>query len=230
MGLDVVELIIRVEEEFGIAIEDEEASYLETVGQLHLCILSKTGLLDVKRCQSSATFYQLRRALTDLAVAPRQSIRPNTPIATLVPAANCRRIWKSWSEKSGVKLPELEKPKWMKAACWMLFASTACAGFFLWNTSNLLVFSYYALSFALLCAAYQWSKLYAFQLPAQCATVGGVTQSVMKLNYGINIDISQSHNQEQVWQKLKEIMADELSIEPEKIAPDAYFVRDLRLD
>ena len=44
MGLAIVEMLMRVEEEFDITIEDEEANRLETVGQLHRCVLSKIGL------------------------------------------------------------------------------------------------------------------------------------------------------------------------------------------
>jgi len=35
MGLDLVELVLRVEETFDLAIRDEEAGELDTVGKLH---------------------------------------------------------------------------------------------------------------------------------------------------------------------------------------------------
>lgn len=114
MGLDIVELMVRVEEEFRIEIEDEEASYISTVGQLHTLILDKTGVLKPSRCVSSTTFYQLRRALVDLAIAPRQSIAPATPIAALLPASKRRQGWKEWSEKAQLNLPALEKPRWAR--------------------------------------------------------------------------------------------------------------------
>lgn len=52
MGLEIVELLMRIEEEFEISIEDEEASYLTNVGDLHQCILTKLGLAvaRVARC------------------------------------------------------------------------------------------------------------------------------------------------------------------------------------
>jgi acyl carrier protein len=39
MGLDIVELVMAVEEKFGIEIEDVDAGKAETVGQLHSLVL-----------------------------------------------------------------------------------------------------------------------------------------------------------------------------------------------
>lgn len=230
MGLDVVEMVMRVEEEFDIAIEDEEATFINTVGQLHNLILAKTGLLDPGRCQSSATFYRLRRSLVDLSVAPRRSLRPTTSIATLVPAANRRHIWKSWGENAGVKLPALEKPQWMRGGLWLILGLAMCVGPFYWNSSDSAVISYYIIFIAFCVLLYRWSELHAIHLPAGCATVGGVTKAVMKINYGINAEPRDAQNAEEVWRKLKAILVDELSVEPDEITPDAQFVRDLRLD
>ena len=39
MGLGTVELVMRIEEEFRIAIPDNEASLIETMGALHVCVM-----------------------------------------------------------------------------------------------------------------------------------------------------------------------------------------------
>ena len=41
MGLDSVELLLRIEEEFDVEISDEEASTIVTVGDLHACLVRK---------------------------------------------------------------------------------------------------------------------------------------------------------------------------------------------
>ncbi len=230
MGLDVVELVMRVEEEFEIRIEDEEASLINTVGQLHTLILDKTGSLDTGRCQSSATFYQLRRVLVDLATAPRRAIRPTTAIGELLPLAQRRQQWKSWGDATGVEWPTLEKPKWMRTAIPLFFAAIVGVGFYGWNASSYTVFWPYAFAFVALYKFHQWSETHAVDLPADCATMGGLTKAVMKLNYGINTEPREPQTSEEIWRKLKLILVDELAVEPDEITPNAQFVRDLRLD
>ncbi len=41
MGMDTVELVMDIKDEFRIGIPDEVASTLESVGDLHECVLSK---------------------------------------------------------------------------------------------------------------------------------------------------------------------------------------------
>ena len=79
MGLAIVEMIMRVEEEFSITIEDEEASALEKVGQLHACVLSKLGCVETKigDDERERVWQKLKLILVDeLAVDPDE-ITPN---------------------------------------------------------------------------------------------------------------------------------------------------------
>ena len=46
MGLDIVELFMRVEEEFGIDIPDEEAGQANTVGDIYQIVVAKLALRD----------------------------------------------------------------------------------------------------------------------------------------------------------------------------------------
>ena len=226
MGLDVVELVMRVEEEFGLVIEDEAAEQLQTVGQLHTFVLARLDLLDASRCLSSATFYRLRRGLVDLEVAPRRAIAPATSTESLLPVPIRRQIWGNWSQLAELKLPDLEKPKWMRATLWLTLLATLGAGPIVYVAPTFAIAAYYATTIALCSVAYLWSEHYAVHLPTGCASVGEITQAVMRLNYGVDMRRGQSQSDEEVWEKLQALLVNDFDVAPDTVVPDAQFVRD----
>jgi acyl carrier protein len=74
MGLDMVELIMAVEEDFGIAIENREAEKLVTVGLLYQLVLDKLrgrGSLATEQ----ELYSQLRELISkQLGVKPEQVV------------------------------------------------------------------------------------------------------------------------------------------------------------
>ena len=61
MGLDSVELIIRIEEHFDIAIPDKEAAQIETVQELANCAYASMITNPTIKCRSQILFYKLRK-------------------------------------------------------------------------------------------------------------------------------------------------------------------------
>ena len=82
MGLDSVELLLRVEEAFDIEFSDEEVSAIVTVGDLHHCLLKKWEgkPTEVRRGGREPTWQALSDLIVDqLAVRPDQ-VTPNARI------------------------------------------------------------------------------------------------------------------------------------------------------
>jgi hypothetical protein len=96
MGLDTVELVMEIEDEFGIRIADDEAERITTVGQTVECVARH---LAARRppgpvvCTSARAFYRLRAALGERFNVPRSAVRPGTPVGTLVPACATGGDW-----------------------------------------------------------------------------------------------------------------------------------------
>jgi acyl carrier protein len=78
MGLDMVELIMAVEEEFGIAIENREAEKLVTVGLLYQLVLDK-----LRSRGSVATEQELYSQLREL-ISKQLGVKPEQ----VVPSAH----------------------------------------------------------------------------------------------------------------------------------------------
>jgi hypothetical protein len=64
MGLDGVELLLSIEETFGIAITDPEAEACATPGAVIDLVLGKLRTTDEQVCVSQRAFYLLRKGLS----------------------------------------------------------------------------------------------------------------------------------------------------------------------
>lgn len=85
MGLDLAELVIDVEEEFGIRITDEEAQRCNTVGELVAYVQACLGVKGRQWCWTGHAFRALREALVVEARVPRAGLRPSTPLREALP-------------------------------------------------------------------------------------------------------------------------------------------------
>jgi acyl carrier protein len=65
MGLDSVELVMAVEEHFGISIPDDDASTLVTVGKLHHWVVSELQSLKRHGVDPTVVFDELRQLICD---------------------------------------------------------------------------------------------------------------------------------------------------------------------
>jgi hypothetical protein len=93
MGLDSVELVLAVEEKFGITISDEEAPEIATVGDLHQTVLRKISVSDKSSCLSQRAFHLLRTQAVAIFRVPRRSVRPDTELENIIPRVNRRGNW-----------------------------------------------------------------------------------------------------------------------------------------
>ena len=110
MGLEVTELLIAVEETFDIEIDDE-ASEVNTVGDLYHYVLDRLGIRrQRRRCATLPAFLALRKALADYCGVPEKSIRPETKMRTLVPRWRRQALWCHLEDVHGWELPPLREP------------------------------------------------------------------------------------------------------------------------
>jgi hypothetical protein len=107
MGLDGVELLMEVENTFGITIDDAVASKMATAGQLHQYVCDKFQSLSANSCATQKCFYALRKQASSALNIPKKEIRPDTPIDTIFPLSKRRNLWKMISYDAPFKLPKL---------------------------------------------------------------------------------------------------------------------------
>jgi hypothetical protein len=117
MGLDTVELVMRIEDTFGIAIPDEEASRLLTPDDVTDYILTRVEVTDEPLpCLSQRTFYILRRSFIRTLQTPRHAFRPDVPLIDLLPADLPDEAWERVGRDTGLKeWPSILKPRWLRS-------------------------------------------------------------------------------------------------------------------
>lgn len=104
MGLDTIEILMKVEDTFGIKISDREAEKILTVGDFHDAVWRQLSGRSSGVCQSQRLFYSLRRSFAGIATA---QITPETSPEMLFPKTNRRERYLSFSATTGLKLPDL---------------------------------------------------------------------------------------------------------------------------
>ena len=65
MGLDSIEILMKVENTFGIQIPDREAEKIITIKEFHDAVWRHLSGRCTDKCKSQALFYKLRKAFNE---------------------------------------------------------------------------------------------------------------------------------------------------------------------
>lgn len=227
MGMDGVELIMALEEQFGIEIENETAEGLVTPVKVIDYICTKLQMTDEKRCQSQRAFYLLRRALVQKSGRRRSEITPKTKLRDLFRETDCTEQWLDLKKSVDARgWPRLSRPVWMQNA--MLAGSVAswAAMIFLFHRMNLGVANEVMLGFlAALVAGSALSaatRSFIYAIPRRIVTVADLVPYAESSN-------AIQWTREDIARKVREIVIEQLGIKESEYREDAHFINDLGL-
>lgn len=134
MGLDAVELVIRFEDSFGIAISDEVASQLTTPREVTNYIMTQVATGGQPACLSQQAFYFLRQGFLKRLQIPRSTFRPDVLVEGLIPKRRRRIVWAGLKRELGDKaLPDLARPVWLFS---LLAIATTLVGFYAYYATH----------------------------------------------------------------------------------------------
>jgi hypothetical protein len=106
MGLDVVELVMELEDEFGLSISDEVAEkLLVSVGTTIDLVLAELRRRDGEAgvCATARSFYRLRRGLVRDCEVRHADVRLDVAIGELLPRRQQRRAWQRVAGSAGLR-------------------------------------------------------------------------------------------------------------------------------
>jgi acyl carrier protein len=219
MGLDSVELVLAVEEEFGITISDAEASRCRTPGDLIAIVTDRMLPAGRPTCRSQAAFHRLRRSLGSVLGVPRNAVKLDAPIDRWLPAHARRQTWDRLRKEIGSRRwPELERPAWLQATLWSLALAAGGTGL-TWQGP----ITGLGLAAVAGIVATRLTRPWADHLPAGHETVRSLVSYIPS-------PPNSNWTRADVASRIREIVIEQLSLNPTDYREDADFIRDLGMD
>jgi acyl carrier protein len=222
MGLDTVELVIKVEETFGIHIPDKDAQEITTVGQLVSYVQSAVRNDTEPTCATSHIFYRLRRELMKLLPLSRHEIRPDANMEALVPQRHRREVWKKL-RLAGLKLPDL---------CISILVTSVASFAAMIVLVAIAVRCHYGLSLLagipILAIAYWGTRHLAVYVKCGSGTVRDVVWHLTPA--GFAAEARPHWNENEIARKVRLIVHEQAGVPMEQLNDDTRFVHDLGMD
>ena len=234
MGMDGVEIVLRIEEAFAIEISANEAAAVRTVGALYELVLSK--LETAPSLRPARAFFRLRRAIGSCLGRPRSTIGPTTKLAHLLPRPTRVAAWRSLAEVTGLAFPPLRHPRWVRDTIRVLTGAAGLAtlmALIAWSRPDglfwipVLVTACFAGALAM-AGLYRVTGFLAWELPMR--TVGELAAQLTGLNRDEFGEAGELLSRQDVWQRLVAIFCEQLGLRWEEIQPEARIVENLGVE
>jgi|GEM_PF-6110195 len=215
MGLDSVELVIAVEEEFGILISDREAERLKTVGDLVKFVDQALRNEGVRGQGIETALDEECQRLFGIGYdrAPR-----NKPLNELHEAGRLSIDGMNWC---ALGLSQPQRPRWLKRA---IFGAGLAAGFgsvVVWPEN-------WVVLFPSICIAV-WGLLVAATVRSLRFDDGSLTYDELVERRAIqHSKVLVSYPTEAtIFDKVRDIVMDQLSVKREQVTRESRFIEDL---
>ena len=236
-GFDSVELIMDVEDTFGISIPDREAERLHTPGELTAYLIRHLGAGPDdanSKCAGAAAFYRTRRLLLERFGVSRQEIEPGTQIGQLLPPdARARRDrWRELSRILSVRLPRLEHSRRVQKALGTIGLSLSAVGF---AAFLLLAAHHRTLSLVSLCLIVggilipfiilRVVRFGATYLPAGYTTMGEISSAMMGPEIERLRGKPDGWTRHEIWEFVQWATAKSAGVSPATISRDTAWIR-----
>jgi acyl carrier protein len=233
MGLDAVEIVLDVEEAFGVKIPDDRAGTIRTVGDVFDVIVESCPKRSATNrfCLSSATFRLIRREVIGL-LGYDTRFGPRDSVDSVIPRRQRRRFWSHLQKRLDAKLPSLIRPQRLTLLLTItaIAAAVVCA---MWASRvvgpvaiivGVAALLFFGVTFALL------TKPFATRPAATYATFRGLTNVVIAHNHSKLSERFDTWDTKDVWNALCVILVEQLDVKPDAVTREARLVEDLGME
>lgn len=245
MGIDVLDVTFRIEKTFDIDFSHTDfASLLRDndvrVGSLYELILKKLHLRDSARHDLGLHYDlwdEVQRILHRTLDVPAESIELSTSLETLFPGEGRREAWNALREASPYRIGELEYPRAVPVAGFLLATGMVLVEQFrLWRIVGIK----WLWPLLGLCGIWMVSETYLKVLwicaplrkrfPSGMTNVKDLCRAVLAANYldvCERFDLSLDGRCVAVWEQLTGVLRDALGVDPDEVTFGSRLIRDL---
>lgn len=223
MGLDGAELVMEVEDRFGITISDDEAVSIRTVGNVLVLINARIAAAQHVNCPSLGAFLQIRKLTRETLGQPFLRLRPSTSIASVVPVHRRHQLWRALTELYGTSPPLLRRPKLMRYALAAVSAIALLLGV-LTATIDATILPLALLAAAAFIIMLQLATApFPTEPPKTFATFGDASRRLVGLSMATQPMLTET----EVLAAVRTLCGQILGVDADKVVPSARFVEDL---
>jgi acyl carrier protein len=260
MGLDYLEIVLHVEDAFGVRIEREDLVQTPTreqpqpvqrtrVGDLYELILEKRKALDLPRGKVKPEAFAMRDvrlALAEVLHMSPEEFRPGDPLGRLMPREDRRKLWRRLRRKleggCGYLLPDGPAFRFARWAVFLLTAAGSGGAFYtlgmtcqegpIWQlTVTWGMLGGLSLLIGGLAAGPVRFFWPGIRVPKEARTVESLAKTHLARRRRYYIDeCGGTDSDDDVWHTLQIILVDVLGVEIDEVTEEADLVQDLGAD
>jgi len=221
MGLDLVEMVLEVEDEFNIYIPDRDLEQVATPDDLATYIFEAFKDNDKDKCSTQIAFYQLRKLLIIHYGFSKKELRPTSNLQDLF-AKDIRLKWSKLQELLDNRLPILQLSREENQYIFYFFLALSLPLYYYLN-DLFLVFATVLMGHLVL-----WlflTRYFSETVPK------GYQKLSSLLRFIEGNTISKCYNtKEKVLEKVIEISSEQFGIPINQIKPNSRLIEDLNVD
>ncbi|MEA3452224.1 MAG: hypothetical protein U9Q83_10035 [Bacteroidota bacterium] len=219
MGLDIVELVLEVEDEFDIYLPDRDMECMATPDDLATYIFDKLKRSDDSKCASQVAFYKLRRLFIENFDSKREDLVPDARLEYLL-GNDIRNQWKKLQELLGKKLyPQLALgDSTHRLLLYFILLIGLVVYYFTQSFQNAFASVFVSYIPLYLIA----SKLFGREIPQRYMKLSSLVKYM-----GVNAVPSMYATKEKVLERVIEISSFQLGIPIVDIKPNSKYIEDL---
>jgi acyl carrier protein len=210
---DVGDVLLKIERSFNIRFTDQDLKHIKTFGALCDLVVEKVKQVQSDSCTTQQAFYKLRNAINAKKPIEKCDLKPQTKLCELFPRDNRIEVVADMEAEMGLHVNLLQPKRWIVYGFATLLLAAIALSFF--NNIAGLVLAGIAITGLILAGK--------FGKELKVKTLGDLAEKIAREHYLSCRRNASTVNRTEVAEKVKELFADYLHVEPTALRKEARF-------